>query len=261
MPLNWMDVSRLSFYTLLLLEEVQIGWFPRFNVPEAEFATALRAYPTVEWYLRHKCPQVNAWLDRVLERHPWDLPDLKPAELAVLTCFEDLLVYVHDPSIYDAQPFLKWDDRELTSLVDFSGKTVVDVGAGTGRLTFAVKDARAVFSVEPVANLRAYIRRKAHEREMTNIYPVDGLITQIPFHDQFADITMGGHVFGDEPEAEYAELRRVTRPGGSIILCPGNRDVDDAAHHFLLSKDFRWERFEEPNSGMVRKYWLRLSEG
>jgi SAM-dependent methyltransferase len=259
MPLQWMDVSRLSFYTMLLLEEVQIDWFPRFNVPQAEFATALRAYPTVEWYLRHKCPQVNSWLDDVLKHNPQDLPDLRQAELAVLSCFEDLLVYVHDPSIYDAQPFLNWDDDELLSITDFTGKTVIDVGAGTGRLTFAVKDARTIFAVEPVANLRAYIRRKAQDRGLTNIFPVSGLITQIPFPDGFADITMGGHVFGDEPGAEYAELRRVTRPGGWIILCPGNRDIDDDRHQFLLAKGFSWQRFEEPQSAVVRKYWLQVS--
>lgn len=258
MPLNWMDVSSLSFYTLLLLEEAQIGWFPRFNVPEAEFATALRAYPTIEWYLRHKCPQVNPWLDSVLKRSPQDLQDLRKAELAVLSCFEDLLVYVHDPSIYDAQPFLQWDDRELTSLADFSDKTVIDVGAGTGRLTFAVRDAKAIFSVEPVANLRRYIMKKARKLGRTNVYALDGLITQIPLPDRFADITMGGHVFGDEPEAEYNELRRVTRPGGQIILCPGNKDIDDSVHHFLLSRGFRWQRFEEPHSAMVRKYWLQV---
>ena len=38
---------------------------------------------------------------------------------------------------------------------------------------------------------------------------------------------MGGHVFGDEPEAEWRELERVTKPGGWVILCPGNNDVED----------------------------------
>ena len=60
MPLNWMDVSQLSFNSLLLFEQAQITWFPAFKLPPGEFATALRANPAVEWFLRHKCPQIAA---------------------------------------------------------------------------------------------------------------------------------------------------------------------------------------------------------
>jgi SAM-dependent methyltransferase len=84
---------------------------------------------------------------------------------------------------------------------------------------------------------------------------VDGLITDIPFPDGFFDVTMGGHVFGDEPEAEWRQLERVTRPGGRVLLCPGNNDVDNGVHQFLVSQGCRWDRFEEPVDGMKRKYW------
>ncbi len=258
MPLNWLDVNILSFNSLLLLESVQISWFPAFKPPQPELATALRAHPAVEWFLRHKCPAVAPWLDELLAKNPQNLPDLREAETAVLRTFEDLLVYAHDPAIYDAQPFLGWDSSELTRLADFAGKTVIDVGAGTGRLAFLATDAHAVFAVEPVENLRSYMRRKAVERGLRNLFPVDGLITAIPFPDGFADITMGGHVFGEDPAQEYAEMRRVTRPGGQIILCPGNGDRDDDIHRFLLEHGFDWSRFEEPRDGWKRKYWLRL---
>ena len=146
---------------------------------------------------------------------------------------------------------------ELTALVDFTGKTVIDVGAGTGRLALLAAEAgaAAVFAAEPVANLRRYLKERARARGLRNVFPVDGLITDLPFPDTFADVVMGGHVFGDEPEAEYAELARVVRPGGMIILCPGNGDRDDARHAFLIAAGFRWSRFEEPGDGMKRKYW------
>lgn len=261
MTLNWIDVSTLPFNTLLLLERVQISWFPAFNEQKSitpELATALRAHPAVEWFLRHKCPDISPWLDEVLAQNPYDLHDLRLAEIAVLRRFEDLLVYVHDPALYDAQPFLDWDSNELLSLVDFEGKTVIDIGAGTGRLTFLAANAYAVFPVEPVENLRRYIRQKAHERNLHNIFPVDGLITRIPFPDGFADVTMGGHVFGDDPERESAELQRVTRPGGMIILCPGSGDRDDDVHQFLVRAGYDWSRFEEPRDGWKRKYWKKV---
>jgi SAM-dependent methyltransferase len=257
MPLNWLDVSHLSFNTLLLLEQVQLGWLPGW-LPEAALGTALRANPAVAWYMRHKCPPIAEWVAQVLANGPAsnDPAAVRAAEVEVLAAMTDLVVYATDPAVYDAQPFLGWDDNELLALVDFSGLTVIDIGAGTGRLSLlAAPRAHAVFPVEPVGNLRRYLKSKARAQGLHNVYPVDGLITDIPFPDQFADVTMGGHVFGDDPAAEYAELKRVTRPGGQIILCPGNSDQDNAAHAFLLAQGFHWSRFEEPRDGWKRKYW------
>ena len=259
MPVDWIDVTPLSFNALLLLERVQLSWFPGW-VPEGELAIALRANPAVEWYLRHKCPPLKPWLDRIVAE-AGGAPDpglerVRQAELAVMREINDLLVYVIDPAIYDSQPFLNWDSGELLTLADFFGKTVVDVGSGTGRLALAVAPrAAAVFAVEPVANLRAYLKDKARSRGLSNVYPVDGLITDLPFPDAFADVTMGGHVFGDHPEEEEREMARVTRPGGMVILCPGNNDVDEGWHGFLVSRGYRWSRFEEPGDGWKRKYW------
>lgn len=256
---QWMDVSTLSFNALLLLERVQLRWLPE-AAPRKELAVALRAHPAVLWFMRHKCPELGGWLDVLMaeadREEPVTATTLREAETAVLQAINDWLVYVLDPALYDAQPFLQWDSRELTSLVDFRGKLVIDVGAGTGRLALlAAETAQTVFAVEPVANLRAYLRQKAQRQERHNLFVVDGLITQIPFPDAFADVTLGGHVFGDEPAAEYRELARVTRPQGQIVLCPGNNDCDNDVHAFLVAHGFHWSRFTEPKDGPKRKYW------
>ena len=255
---NWTTVSHLSFNTLLLLEQAQLSWMPGW-LPENELRIAFQTNLAVEWYFRHKCPQLNPWLDQVMDikeaatRSP---DEIRQAEVKILASLTDLIVYAVDPSIYDAQPFLNWDSNELLSVTDFHDKIIIDVGAGTGRLSLTIADqARTVFAVEPVANLRNYLKQKARARSLTNVYAVDGLITDIPFPSQFADITMGGHVFGDDMEAEVHELLRVTKPGGMILLCPGNDDQDNERHEFLTSHGFAWSCFEEPRDGWKRKYW------
>jgi SAM-dependent methyltransferase len=261
--LKWIDVSKLSFNTLLLLERVQLRWLPGW-VPEGDMAIALRANPVVEWYLRHKCPEISSWVDGVMagesphgEREEND-GRIRQSEEEILNTINDLVVYAVDPAVYDALPFNAWDSDELRLLVDWHGKTVIDVGSGTGRQAFVVAEtgAHAVFAVEPVGNLRRYIKQKAQERGLRNVFTVDGLITDLPFPDGFADVTIGGHVFGGDPPAEYAELKRVTRLGGMVILCPGSSSTEMAAHEFLVERGFAWSWFEEPEYGRKRKYWM-----
>lgn len=184
---------------------------------------------------------------------------IRQAEIKILNTIKDLVVYVVDPAIYDAQPFLGWDSNELRQLTDFRDKIVIDIGSGTGRLAFiAVENASTVFAVEPVGNLRLYIKQKAQARKLTNIFPVDGLITDLPFPDGFADITMGGHVCGDHLQAEYTEMKRVTKLGGMIILCPGTSLTETKSHEYLVSQGFSWSVFEEPRDGLRRKYWKQV---
>ena len=259
MPLNWIDTTNLSFNALLLLEQAQISWMPG-NVPEAELDIALQANPAVDWFLRHKHPAIIPWLEQIHSSHPSahqpKEDDIRQAELQVLSAINDWLVYALDPSIYDAQPFMGWDSNELRNMADFNGKTVLDIGSGTGRLALvAAEQAGVVFAVEPVGNLRRYIQGKAQAQGFGNVYTIDGVITAIPFPDGFADITMTGHVYGDQPEAEYLEMKRVTKPGGMVLLCPGTSLNEIAAHEYLLSQDFHWAEFEEPTEGMKRKYW------
>ncbi len=259
MELNWIDVTNLSFNSLLLLERVQLSWFPGW-VPEEELAIALRGNPAVEWYLRHKCPEIAPWLDQVKSKYHKTLSPskkrIRQAEIKIMKTINDLIVYVVEPSLYDARPFMGWDSNELRNVADFTGKTVIDIGSGTGRLAFvAAEKAAAVFAVEPVGNLRRYILHKAQAQDIRNIFPVDGLINSVPFPDRFADITMCGHVYGDTPEASYLEMKRVTRPGGMVILCPGSAPHETKAHEYLIAQGFACSEFEEPTEGLKRKYW------
>lgn len=263
MPLNWIDMTFVPVEVLFLLERIHISWFQRWRFPEetrAAFGWVLKNRPDLAWYLSHKDPSARDWIQKLIQSAPQAYPDMRQAELLVLRSLEDLIVYIWDPSVYDQQPFVNWNSEELTGLADFEGKLVLDIGAGTGKQSFSALNAGAanVIAVEPVENLRIYMRQKAKQMGIKQFYTVDGSITAIPFPDQFADITMGGHVFGDDPEDEIKEMIRVTKPDGFVILCPGNNDEDNERHDFLLSENFSWGRFEEPQDGWKRKYWKQV---
>jgi SAM-dependent methyltransferase len=197
-------------------------------------------------------------VDETLTHAPASAPPerIRQAEITVMEHLNDWIIYVVAPTIYDAQPFHAWDSNELLSLTDFSGKTVVDVGSGTGRQAFTVAPlAQTVFAVEPVGNLRRFMKERACNLGLTNVYPVDGLLEDIPFPDGFADVTMSGHAYGDDPARECQEMVRVTKPGGMVILCPGTGMREVTAHEYLVSQGFAWSVFEEPRDGLKRKYW------
>ncbi|NSW91879.1 MAG: methyltransferase domain-containing protein [Firmicutes bacterium] len=262
MGLNWMDVSNLSFNTLLLFEKVHFKWLPQSGIAKRgrnELAIAFKANPAVAWYAKNKCPEIAEWVDQLVDEvSNVQLNNhlVRQAEIEVMEALNDWIVYVVDPSVYDAQPFLNWNSDELLKLTDFNEKTVVDIGAGTGRLTFTVAPyADCVYAVEPVYNLREYVKKKSMEKGFNNVFVTDGLITDIPFNTGFADVTMSGHVFGDNLLGEWRELERITKPGGIVILCPGNNDKDNNVHSFLIDQGCSWSCFEEPGDGMKRKYW------
>ena len=84
---------------------------------------------------------------------------------------------------------------------------------------------------------------------------MDGLKTGILFPASFADITVSGYVIGGHPAEEYEEMVRVTKPGGTVVLCPGNSDKDNNVHQLLVSQGFQGARLKEPADGVRRKYW------
>lgn len=101
----------------------------------------------------------------------------------------------------------------------------MDVGAGSGRLTFAAAEkAKWVYAVEPVGTLREFMRDKIKREGIQNVRVLDGFVEEIPFPDDTFDVVMSGHVVGDDYDGEIAELTRVCRAGGWLLDCPGDSE-------------------------------------
>lgn len=262
MPFNWKkNLREQPADTLLLLDECHFLYLAA-QEPDKKLALVLKANPHIAWYIKHKLPELDGWVEGLLRLVENEQPphDMQALVGDVMASMEDWIIYVTTPDDYHRQSFVGWDERELTQMTDYAGKTVVDIGSGTGKQAFALAPlAQTVFCVEPVWNLRRYLKARAEREHAHNVYVVDGVIERLPFPDAFADVVVSGHVVGDDIPREMAETLRVTKPGGMVIMCPGNNDEDNDIHRALVDMGCQWSRFLEPGedcgSGYKRKYW------
>jgi SAM-dependent methyltransferase len=101
------------------------------------------------------------------------------------------------------------------------GRTLVDLAAGTGKLTRPLLATGAqVVAVEPVAEMRAALPAGART--------VDGTAEAMPLSTASADavaVAQAFHWF--DGDAALAEIHRVLRPGGALVLVWNRRRMDE----------------------------------
>ena len=118
--------------------------------------------------------------------------------------------------------------------VDLRDKTVLDVGAGSGRASFECLryGAKLVYAVEPSPGLLHILEQKLMHLPASNrMVALRGSFDNIPLLDSSVDVTVSCSAFTAEPkqggESGLAELRRVTKSGGKIVLIwPRREDYD-----------------------------------
>jgi SAM-dependent methyltransferase len=110
------------------------------------------------------------------------------------------------------------------------GRTVVDLAAGTGKLTRLLLPTGArVIAVEPVAEMRAALARAVPAAET-----LDGTAEAIPLPDGAADaVTVAQAFHWFSTREALAEIHRVLRPDGCLALVWNRRDLDDPLQHAL----------------------------
>jgi ubiquinone/menaquinone biosynthesis C-methylase UbiE len=99
--------------------------------------------------------------------------------------------------------------------------TLADVGCGTGSLTFELaRFARKVIGVDLSNEMLRRASAAADERELHNVRFRHGDALDLPLESRSVDAAFCVMVlhFLLQPERAIAELCRITRPGGSVIL-------------------------------------------
>jgi SAM-dependent methyltransferase len=135
-------------------------------------------------------------------------------------------------------------------------RVVLDLGAGTGKLTRALARTGArVLALEPGDEMRAQLAAAVPKAE-----PIAAGAEAIPLPDDSVDAATAGQSFHwFRLDQAVPELHRVLRPGGGVGLVWNERDPDDPLQR-ELSELLR--RFIPPGrKGPVRAGWRKVVEG
>jgi SAM-dependent methyltransferase len=127
------------------------------------------------------------------------------------------------------------------------GETVVDVGCGSGNAAFlAAERGATVIGVDPSQRLLEIASAAAEKRDLDAEF-VLGEAAAMPISGAEADavVSVFGAIFADDPAAAAAEISRVTKASGRVVLAawvPGG-PISDAVR---LSRETMAEILDQP---------------
>ncbi len=155
------------------------------------------------------------------------------------------LLYRLEPDLYDQLANAERLHPGILGWLPPWAERIVEVGAGTGRLTLGLVDrGRDVVAIEPAMPLRQILERKLAEAGRGGVRVLRGFFDDLPLPRGFADVVVACSAFtpasahGGDPG--LSEMERVCGPGGCVaIIWPNNLD-------WLTARGYRYVSFGGP---------------
>jgi SAM-dependent methyltransferase len=158
------------------------------------------------------------------------------------------LLYRLEPELYDRLASAERLHPGVVGWLPCGVDRIVEVGAGTGRLTMElIGRGRHLLAVEPALPLRRILERKlaaANHGNRARVVP--GFFDQLPLADDSADLVVACSAFTPSPghggETGLTEMERVCRPGGCVaIIWPNHLS-------WLAARGYQYVSFPGPMS-------------
>ena len=105
-----------------------------------------------------------------------------------------------------------------------SGERILEIGPGTGYYTLDIAEWVGVDGKVEIFDLQQemldHTMRRAAERGLANVEPIQGDAASLPYPDDSMDAVVLVTVLGEIPDRDAAlrEIRRVLRPGGRLVV-------------------------------------------
>jgi SAM-dependent methyltransferase len=134
------------------------------------------------------------------------------------------LLYRLEPELYERLVAAERVHPRVLAWLPRDVQRIVEVASGTGRLTLDLLErAEEVVAIEPAAPLREILERKLSSADHGGRARVEhGFFDDLPLDDDHADLVVACSALtpaaGHGGEAGLAEMERVCRPGGCVVI-------------------------------------------
>jgi SAM-dependent methyltransferase len=134
------------------------------------------------------------------------------------------LLYRLEPELYERLARAELLHPAILNWLPAHVQRIVEVGAGTGRLTMSlVGRCEQLIAVEPAAPLREVLRRRLASTQLGHRASVrDGFFDALPVATDWADLVIACSALTDESahggDGGLSEMDRVCRPAGMVVI-------------------------------------------